>query len=394
MNPIATPADIRKAAERKVSSVVKEVVRGNADAIFPIGLRVKLKPSGTPKPSLESYAAATQQLLAASKEKTGSGYTLHLSRRNSRQYGEQDFPDRVTVDSLADFRFLAGCGQRFDAVTHVCNRIRESLPTLEPWLIENATRLHEHADDIDDLIAVTSTLLAHPMPDCYLRELDVPVDTKFIESHQRILIQWLDRLLSPSAIDTSESKFARRYGLRDGQIHHLIRVLDDTMLSQLRFPCCELSLPLRELAKLSLRDIRVVIVENRTTLLTLPQTPMTIALGGVGDSVTRFRELTWLHDCDLFYWGDLDVDGFRILANLRYWFPKSKNLLMDQATYQAHKTLAIPGNGKTLNRHQNLSDDENAILQELSQSNDRIEQEKIDRNHIQKEWHLLLHGNF
>ena len=95
---------------------------------------------------------------------------------------------------------------------------------LSGWLLENSVKLARYSDVANDLIAVCQALLNRPMPDCFLRELDVPVDTKFIEKHGVVLKQWLDILLPASAIDVGETKFARRYGLRDGRPHHLIRL--------------------------------------------------------------------------------------------------------------------------------------------------------------------------
>ena len=109
----------------------------------------------------------------------------------------------------------------------------------------------------------------------------------------------------------------------------------------------------------------------------LPTHTDAVALGGVGDSVTRLRDVRWLRTCQLYYWGDLDVDGFRILANVRKLFPEVKSLLMDRETFEAHRTLVVAGNGKICESLPMLSESENAVLRILSDGNLRLEQERI-----------------
>ncbi len=383
MNHFATPADIASSAKRKIRSVVKADVAGSVDELFPMPVRAKLKVSSGAKPSLQEFAAATQKLVAGSKAKTGAGYTLKLVRRTSRAYGEQNFPDKITIDTLDDFIAITKCGQTLRRTRFVCDAVRSRLPRLAEWLIAHAGKLERLADIVNDLIAVCEALVNRPMPDCYLRELNVPVDTKFIEKHEAVLKQWLDILLPASAIDVGETKFARRYGLRDGRPHHLIRLLDHRLMAELSFPCDELSLPMRELAKLPLRDIDAIIVENRTTLLTLPLMSRTVALGGVGDSVTRLRDVTWLHECNtLFYWGDLDVDGFRILSNLRHLFPTVISVLMDEGTFDSHRDQAVEGNGRTYDNVVNLNPQEHDLMLRLGRDNLRIEQECIRHSFV------------
>ena len=384
MSDLATPADIALVAKRKVNRVIKAVVAGAVDELFPMPIRVKVKVSSGDKPSLQDFASATQKLVANSKAETGTGYTLELVRRKSRAYGEQSFPDRISIETLDDFVAITKCDDVLRRSLLFFDAVRSDLPVLSDWLVENASKLERYADFADDLIAVCRALMSRPMPDCFLRELDVPVDTKFIEKHEAVLKQMLDILLPASAIDVGETKFARRYGLRDGRPHHLIRLLDPRLVAEVSFPCNELSMPMRELAKLSFENVDAIIVENRTTLLTLPPMHRTVALGGVGDSVTRLRDAKWLHDCNtLLYWGDLDVDGFRILSNLRHLFPTVVSVMMDESTFDSHAGRTVPGNGRIYDTLSNLNQQEHDLMQRLGNENLRIEQECIEQSFVQ-----------
>jgi len=46
---------------------------------------------------------------------------------------------------------------------------------------------------------------------------------------------------------------------------------------------------------------------------------------------------SWLHRCQLHYWGDIDTHGFAILDQLRGYFPGAASFLMDRETLLAHR---------------------------------------------------------
>src|SRR5690606_21516568 len=115
-------------------------------------------------------------------------------------------------------------------------------------------------------------------PGLYLRELPLPVHTKFIEENQAILRQLLDELLPDEMISVEESHFERRFGLRydEPQIH--LRLLDATLHQHLGWPAADFTLTVTVCAGLRGMNGRTVfIVENKMTFLTLP--PLSDALG-------------------------------------------------------------------------------------------------------------------
>ena len=65
-------------------------------------------------------------------------------------------------------------------------------------------------------------------------------------------------------IDVNESKFALGFG----QPHRAVRLLDSNLLRELALPYDEMSLPLRSIASLPVKDTTVLIVENGLNLLT------------------------------------------------------------------------------------------------------------------------------
>ncbi len=94
----------------------------------------------------------------------------------------------------------------------------------------------------------------------------------------------------------------------------------------------DLSVPIEQFAQLDLLLDRVFITENKTNGLAFPQIKNAIVIFGLGYGVQSLKQVHWLNDCRIYYWGDIDTHGFAILSQLRSYFPKVESLLMDQQT--------------------------------------------------------------
>jgi hypothetical protein len=376
-SPIITPDQVRQKAERLYPQFVREWLGGTTQ--FPLVVRASLPTTSDDVPAM---IAAVERLRSASKERRGFGYTIHWQTIRSRTFGENSFPQRIEIDSPDDLLRLIGREAAFSRLQRVVEKIRLRLgevEEMEAWFTikSNREKLESEDLDVDGLLAVTQYFLAHPQPDCFARELPVAVDTKFIERNETILRGWLDMLLPPAAIDVNEKKFARRFGLRDGELHYLVRLLDPCLTTELGLPFDELSLPLRHLSSLRASDITVIIVENKVNLLTLPQRPRTMALGGVGDGVVQLAKLPWLATSRLLYWGDIDVDGYRILSGFRSRFPHVESIFMDSDVLERFREFAVPYRSPLSHALVNLTVAEQQAFGRCLGDSVRLEQERL-----------------
>jgi hypothetical protein len=183
-----------------------------------------------------------------------------------------------------------GKDEDFAAFKAAVTRLRTELPQAEVWIRSNVQRLVDSVPELDGLLHVVRFLREHPRPNLFLRELPVPVDTKFVKRQQGLLREWLDLALPPHTIRADEEHFERRYGLRYAEPHILARVLDPELERELGFPWPELSLPPGALARLPAHPAAVLVVENRVNLLTLPPVRLTLGLGALvrgGDPAPR-----------------------------------------------------------------------------------------------------------
>ena len=365
-----------------------EDIRRKADNLYPLFLRAWLTGDGffprlipSDKGLEQNLAAAVesiQRLRDESKESRGFGYTIEWKERKSRTHGSNLFPHRITFETRADLLRYIGRQREFDAFAAAVERIRSRYPVLEGWIRSHPSALIEAASDIIGLLDVVDYLHAHPRPGLFAREMPLEVDTKFIERNRRLLRDWLDAILPPHTIRADEEHFDRRFGLRYAEPNLLIRFLDDNLQRRAGSPWKECAVPLHALAAQPIDADRVLIVENKVNLLTLPPLAGTLALGGLGNGAIDLRYLEWLNRVELWYWGDIDVDGLQILSRLRQLFPRLRSLLMDVETVHCWKSrIGSPVPARALPAPANLTPPELAAYEICAQESLRIEQERF-----------------
>lgn len=351
---------------------------------FPIGKR--------PKDYLK-LRDAILQLIDRSKEKLGYGYDLELTSRNTRDNGTQLLPSRIFIANSKDYLKMLKKQQEFDRFQELVTLTRSRLPQLEPWLEKYPVRAIEYASVWKDLLKVCCYFQNNPQPNLYIRELPIPVHTKFIEQHSKILRQLLDAILPEEAIQTSESDFEKRFNLRYDETSIRFRVLDASLQKQYNLPATDISLPLSQFAQLDFQPSLFIIVENKIPFLTLLQLPNTFGLFGQGKAVNVLHQVKWLQNCSIVYWGDFDFEGFAMLSQVRGIFPQTRSLMMDAEAlhkfrdYQGKKSVQNP---RTL---PNLTTEEKEVLDIISQEQTWLEQEHISHEYAVKQLQVLFKNN-
>lgn len=347
-------------------------------------------PAGTLPTDYRTLQQEVELLLAKAKKRRGFGYQVEQQMRVMRAFGTQSLPERITIESAEDLLRLAGKTDEFAAFQSDVALIRATLPQLESWLEPNVQRIIEYHNVWPDLLAVCAYFLAHPRPGLYLRELPVAVHTKFIEGHTAILRRLLDTLLPPTTIAYDEVQFELRYGLRYDEALLRLRLLDPALGLRMGLPLTDISAPISQIAELALGGSDCIIVENKLVFLTLPALTGAIAIFGSGFNVERLNTLHWLRTCRLWYWGDLDAQGFQILAQVRRYFPQAQSFLMDKATLDAFRGFVVPGTPCAINELPGLTAVEQALFTELATTTLRLEQERISFHYAQEQLHHVL----
>lgn len=133
----------------------------------------------------------------------------------------------------------------------------------------------------------------------------------------------------------------------------------------------------------------VIICENKDTAVGFPEVPGGVAIEGNGDGPGAIAALAWVKEAPLVvYWGDLDADGFAILAQFRAAGVITHSIAMDKGTYADwqqygtdHDQRGQPLRARSTNPRLKLTDGEREVYDMLChpehQGPRRLEQERI-----------------
>src|SRR5581483_736272 len=187
---------------------------------------------------------------------------------NTRRWGRQRWPMRLTFRSAEEMAIALSRLDQLAKFRVALKSTRELCPGLEPWIMAKAHRIVDYLDDWPALLAVCTFFDAHPGPQCFARQIPLPVGTKFIEEHSGILRELLDVVLG-QRVNANGSTFQERFHLRVDPPQIRFRFLDDGLRQRAGWPVSDCSVPAPTLANLPWSVPRVLIVENRDVFLCL-----------------------------------------------------------------------------------------------------------------------------
>ena len=326
-----SPAEIKVKAERKYNSVLQNLLEN-----IPFSKLIIRGDKTYSKSSLTEFEKELELILSHSKEKRGYGYSLEFQKIKTKYLGIQDLPISIYFESEKDFLKFLGKEKEVEQLKKDAELIISELPELKEWMLKNPSKIIEYAKEWVNLILVCQYFKDNPKPNLFLRELPIAVHTKFIEQHQSILKDLLNVLLS-DCLNEEETKFEKRFNLKFAEPQVRFKVLDKELSTKYFSGLDDLAIPVSQFEQLNLPIEKVIIVENKTSLyttLTLPEMNKTIAVFGSGYGVINLKNVEWFKQMNLWYWGDIDVQGFEILSQFRGYFSNAKSILMDQKTFE------------------------------------------------------------
>jgi len=322
----------------------------------------------------------------------GSDICLLYKDVNYGTMGKQSMPVAIEFKDIESLARFLGKWQYWQLFCSTFQMIKAKFLCLSDWLIENPASIQKYLDSWPQLLAVCRYFSLHHKPDCYLREFDIEgVDTKFVEKHKIILKKLLDIILPDSTINSQYTKltehgFEKRYGCRFEPSRIRFRLLDKSIAADF-LTLNDLEIPVEQFSCLNMPDLlcdRVYITENKTNGLVFPQLKNSLVIFGLGYGISALKTVSWLKQCTVYYWGDIDTHGFAILSQLRSYFPHTKSWLMDEETLLFCKSQWGIEPVKKIHQADSLpylNKAEQKVYQRLKnnywQQNLRLEQEKI-----------------
>jgi hypothetical protein len=326
----STPTSIRARLRRRWDSGVALTERARGQAFVPIDLPIRgptASELGTRYADVTTWARKWVNLSA--------GCSVITKVIGSRRAGANEIPDRIRIETFDALTGFLGTSDQARRHTELLDLAKDVAPQIHSWVVDRPMRALAHEAAFDRLLCCVRWLADNADRHLYLRQVDVPgIDTKFIERHQTILSELVDLVIDP--VEPNAREFAARHGFLGKPQRVRVRVLDAACSS---LPACitDVELPTSELAAHPFDVARVFLVENEVTCLAFPAVPRSLLIFGGGYAVSRVARLDWLRGVPLYYWGDIDTHGFRILDLLRSRFPDVRSMLMDRATLLAHE---------------------------------------------------------
>lgn len=352
------PADVADRAARAVARNLRDWVFGGP--VTPLTVRL-----GSPS---EATAAAHREIVQAwARAWQDCALDVRWEERRWPSLGRQLLPVAVSIEGADAIAAAAGQTRRWQTASLRCRLLRAFTPDPGWTVVLTATFRYWGPlsnKDFDRLVTVLDWLRHHPDSGLLIRQLPIPgVDTKWLEAHRAVVTTLATALGVPENL-----------GLREREPLRAVVILD----AELRSGLPRLfAAPDRQLAELDLRPSRVLVVENLQTLEALPDLPGMVAVFGSGSHATAIAGFDWVRTAEeVRYWGDLDTAGFGILARFRALLACA-SLLMDSATLQRWRELAVPDPALDPVATAHLTADELSALELLRRDGLRLEQERI-----------------
>ena len=378
----STSSNIRSQLKRKWDSgqILAAMIHG--EPMFPMRIPLKHPTARETGDRFDEVRSWIATLSGHCKNETGSGFSLEWRESSHRQLGKNRLPVAAIIESEQDALTILGKQKQARQFKILADSTISTIPQLGDWLQKRSLQVLKHVHDWPQLLHVLQWISQHPRPNIYLRQIDLPdIHTKFIERHKSLLIELLDIILPADVIDleaTGVREFERRYGFRSKPVQVRFRLLDPDLSIE---GLTDLAVPVLELARLRLPVTTVFITENDINGLAFPCISKSMVIFGLGYGLQALKEISWLNDKTVYYWGDIDTHGFAMLDQIRQYFPHTESLLMNKETLLAHRQLWGEESKPTSRNLDNLRPHEMALYQEINGNcyakNLRLEQERI-----------------
>lgn len=309
-------------------------------------------------------------------------YRLRFANAVCGSFGKQRLPTHADVLSPSDALSLLGM-EREEAVYRAQHdTILKTVPALAPWHTRYFQRIQKE-ELYPECLSIAGAFLEGKGSYRYKREIAAAgVDTKFIERHTFLIRTLWNHLFPEQTVPGIEALAAALSWKEETTANVYVRFLDERLTFYGAKHCF---LAAEEMARFRPPVDHVFIAENKVNGYTFPSVPQSLILAGTGYGILdAVREASWLREKKVYYWGDLDSDGFYILSKLRDMLPEVRSFLMDEPTAMAYESLAVEDTGAQEAIPRLLTVSEKQAWKWMRDRHLRIEQERIAREDVEK----------
>lgn len=262
------------------------------------------------------------------------------------------------------------CGQRLTQLERAFPKARFDR------VIRRLTELD--AGEFRRLTDTVTWLGMHPTSGLMLRQIPVEgIDTKWLVRNKSLVLALLGDADDPAgeaADDTADgpasgrTRLHERLGLRVPPELIQVAALDPALRSATG-GMRHFAASVDDLNRSGIRPQTVVIIENKETGYAITgDLAGTVVCHGAGFSIVNYARITWIREAPrVIYWGDIDAPGLQFVSDLRGLGIAACTLLMDLATLERYRHLAVTGAGPARRQLPRLEPAEQRLYEHLVQ---------------------------
>ncbi len=312
---------------------------------------------------------------------------LRYKEFNFKSIGRQSLPTSVEIESLEQFLKFTAKQNEYTDFVKTYEKITSLYPSLKSIFTKKPFTVLDYSKEWEKFFKIIDFFTHNTSAHIYLREISLPdIDTKFIEKHKKILDVLLSNILKKEPLSSiADFSFEKRYMLKYPLPIVRFRILDEALAIR---GLTDISISIEAFEKLDISCQKVFIIENKITFLSFFPCKDSIIIFGQGYGISTLKNCPCLQTKEIYYWGDIDTDGFAILSQIRGYFPQVSSIMMDSETIEAFKDRAVHHKNIKQALAKNLTDKENIIYERLKNDfygeNFRLEQERIPFNFVKK----------
>lgn len=363
--------------EKQYLQYIKSIVQ--EEPFQPIVLR-----GGKNKPSTTAELHQLIRLFQSNeKSQHNKGWIIEWEDWISKKLGKQQWPSAIQVATEEDFLYLIKKEREAAVFKKQLARLIHWNPAIRPWLANRPRLVLELKEAWEGICSVVDYLLQHEVKGHYLRSIPVPVHTKFMEYNKKIIHSIIHHLNS-KRFSSTDTDLEEVLLLNKKPFLFTVRWLDENLPIKYSSGMNLFAAPTSYLQQQTWKVERVILVENETNLYLFPSLPSILVICSFGKALHLLKEIDFLHHTRLYYWGDMDEQGFAMLNDMRIYYNHVISLFMDDVTLMHHQkqleTKAVPYKKKELSL---LQPHEHRAYELLLSSNQWLEQERLQQSYVQ-----------
>ena len=261
---------------------------------------------------------------------------------------------------------------------------------LDDWIKLSYSIINNYNWKWKNILKVVKYFLTNPKKNLYIRELEIDVDTKFIEQNKKIieeLLVFIDKE-HDNAFWFVWDKFEEIFWLKTKPHFIRFRFLDSNINNGFLWTKIDdIYLRIDDFSTINFTFKKVFIVENEINYLTFPKIDDAIIIWWKWFHITSLKYIKWLNEKEVYYFWDLDSHWFKILAQCRKYFQSTKSIFMNKEVFDLYNEFVWEWKKlwaeEVLKLEQYLEKEEFELLKYINDNNLRLEQENIRQEYIE-----------